>query len=162
MATFSDYLDALNSTAIASDGVAAFPSDNVFLGPAVVDIAMASEIRYSHISVFLPTTLSDASISIDAILNMRSPRNWPHMDKNFTNWAMRMVRDPTFESRAKAAGFFDLVTLCTKVPTFDATLFPLAVLFWSSHTNIFTFPRAPMTITLRDVAALTGLFFRMR
>ncbi|GAB2292920.1 hypothetical protein Dimus_038227 [Dionaea muscipula] len=158
MATFSDYLDALNSTTIAFDGVITLSSGDTCLGPAVIDPIRASEIQYSHISIFLPTTLSDSSISIDAVINLKSPRNWPHIDKAFSAWAMRLVRDPTFETRAKQAGILDLISICTRVPAFDSTLFPLAVLIWSSHANIFAFPGAPMMITLRDITALTSLF----
>lgn len=91
MASFTAYLDALNSPAITPSGVFVNPAKQTCLGPTVVDPIGASEINYAHSSIMRATTLSAESISIDAVLGHKTPRNWLHFDKAFKNWAARLL-----------------------------------------------------------------------
>lgn len=85
MASFSNYLDALCSSAITSGGIFVNLSDQICLGPVVIDRAGATMIVHAHNSLFLCTTLSFESISIDTVLGLKTPRNWPQPNKSFNS-----------------------------------------------------------------------------
>ncbi|KAL2491758.1 Aminotransferase-like [Abeliophyllum distichum] len=55
------------------------------------------------------------------------------------------------------ARILELLEFTLDIPAFDPTLFCIAMCFWASDYNTLVFPLGPMSITLRDVSALTNL-----
>ncbi|KAL2542082.1 hypothetical protein Adt_03060 [Abeliophyllum distichum] len=51
----------------------------------------------------------------------------------------------------------DFLELTHDIPAFDPTLFSIALCFWTSDYNTFVFSLSPMSVTLRDISALTNL-----
>ena len=64
---------------------------------------------------------------------------------------------PSFEPLWKALGINDLISLTMQPMPVCKELLYGALQFWSRGSNLFIFPHGAMSITLRDVVALTGL-----
>lgn len=70
-------------------------------------------------------------------------------------WSYRVEK--TFGEQWKRTYLYDLIHFCRHDISLDANLLGAASCFWSKNVNAFCFPCGPMSPTLLDISALTGL-----
>ncbi|KAL2525689.1 hypothetical protein Adt_10743 [Abeliophyllum distichum] len=87
-------------------------------------------------------------------------RTWPKSDTSFRTWHKHMIGHGPTRELFERARILDLLELTLDIPTFDLTLLSIALRFWGPNYNIFVFPLGPMSVTLRDISALTNLSLR--
>ncbi|CAL1387571.1 unnamed protein product [Linum trigynum] len=78
-------------------------------------------------------------------------------DPDFKRWHGRLANDAATVSQWRALGLDRFISLCLEPPKPDPELFKAAICFWSTESNCFVLPLGSMTITLLDIAALTGI-----
>lgn len=82
---------------------------------------------------------------------------WPKSDVTFRRWHACLVGHGPTKALVDNARISDLLEISIRPPTFDSTLFSIALSFWFSEYNNFIFRLGPMSITLRDVGVLVNL-----
>ncbi|XP_065853650.1 uncharacterized protein [Euphorbia lathyris] len=87
-------------------------------------------------------------------------KSWPRLasetaTKAWSTWENRLK--PTYERKWCNLGINELIKMSQIELPVNKNLLYAALGFWSRNCNAFLFPPVPMTVTLRDVLALTGL-----
>ncbi|XP_065854978.1 uncharacterized protein [Euphorbia lathyris] len=87
-------------------------------------------------------------------------KSWPRLGsekatKAWSTWVNRLK--PTYERKWCNLGINELIKMSQIELPANKNLLYAALGFWSCNCNAFLFPVVPMTVTLRDVLALTGL-----
>ncbi|KAL2518192.1 Aminotransferase-like [Abeliophyllum distichum] len=84
-------------------------------------------------------------------------RTWPKSDTSFRAWHKCMVGHGPTKELFDRARILELLELTLDIPFLTSTLFSIALCFWASDYNTFVFLLGPMSVTLRDISALTNL-----
>ncbi|KAL2513174.1 PMD domain-containing protein [Abeliophyllum distichum] len=127
-----------------------------YLGPA---FNVADAVGSSHVSQIFSTTYIFPfleTLPLPPLCNA-GVRTWPKLVISFHAWHKCMIGHGPTKALFDRARILELLELTLDIPTFDPTLFFVALCFWASDYNTFVFPLGPMSITLRDISALTKL-----
>lgn len=87
-------------------------------------------------------------------------RTWPWTfeSDNHVEWRRWSYRvEKAFGDQWKGTYLYDLINFCRHGLSLDANLLGAASCFWSKNVNAFCFPCGPMSPTLLDISAITGL-----
>ncbi|CAN1139791.1 hypothetical protein LINPERHAP2_LOCUS11493 [Linum perenne] len=103
-------------------------------------------------------TIPPSSFFQPNLKNKKPITSWPLNDSDFNKWYMRLVADKGTTKLWSKAGISQLLALSARIPEPDIQLFKAILCFWCIGSNYFIFrhPIGAMTITLMDLAALTG------
>ncbi|CAN1124977.1 hypothetical protein LINPERHAP2_LOCUS2645 [Linum perenne] len=103
-------------------------------------------------------TIPPSSFFQPNLKNQKPITSWPLNDSDFNKWYMRLAADKGTTKLWSKAGINRLLALSARIPEPDIQLFKAILCFWCTGSNCFIFrhPIGAMTITLMDLAALTG------
>ncbi|CAN1148856.1 hypothetical protein LINPERPRIM_LOCUS38354 [Linum perenne] len=103
-------------------------------------------------------TIPPSSFFQPNLKNQKPITSWPLNDSYFNKWYMRLAADKGTTKLWSKAGINRLLALSARIPEPDIQLFKAILCFWCTGSNCFIFrhPIGAMTITLMDLAALTG------
>ncbi|CAN1145233.1 hypothetical protein LINPERHAP2_LOCUS14571 [Linum perenne] len=103
-------------------------------------------------------TIPPSSFFQPNLKNQKPITSWPLNDSDFNKWYMRLAADKGTTKLWSKAGINRLLALSARIPEPDNQLFKAILCFWCTGSNCFIFrhPIGAMTITLMDLAALTG------
>ncbi|KAK9274158.1 hypothetical protein L1049_018972 [Liquidambar formosana] len=110
---------------------------------------------------YFPLFLKESSLLNHQSLNWAkwmsstSIQSWPRVTTSWTEWVERL--EPKFNNHWKKVGIYEHIMLTKHDYPMDRPLLATALNFWSISSNCFFFPYGPMTPTVFDLCALTGL-----
>ncbi|OMO71455.1 hypothetical protein COLO4_28241 [Corchorus olitorius] len=86
---------------------------------------------------------------------MKKPATWPAHLPEWHSWVNRMLH--YYEGAFVSQGIYPFIMLSLEEFNYDSTVLPALMSYWNRCFNFFHLPCGSMSVTLMDVAAITGL-----
>ncbi|WCJ39774.1 hypothetical protein M5689_020736 [Euphorbia peplus] len=82
-------------------------------------------------------------------------KSWTRFHPEWETWVKKL--SPRYKGLWEKLGIMHFINLTVQPLTCSQNMVMGALSYWSPHCNSFIFPGGPMSITLRDILALTHL-----